>query len=73
MKLPSYQLLQMAADVGAVWAAPRVAREQAYPTRSVAALGLEPVADTPEEFAVRIRTDITKWTKIIRAAGIKAD
>jgi tripartite-type tricarboxylate transporter receptor subunit TctC len=41
--------------------------------RRLTALGVEAVADTPEEFAARIRTDITKWTKIIRAAGIKAD
>jgi hypothetical protein len=85
MKLPGYQLLQMAADAGHLSTAPRVAREQAYPTRSVrmislpdmkrrlTALGVEAVVDTPEEFAARIRTDITKWTKVIRAAGIKAD
>jgi hypothetical protein len=36
-------------------------------------LSFEVVADTPEEFTVRIRTDITKKTKIIRAAGIEAD
>jgi tripartite-type tricarboxylate transporter receptor subunit TctC len=41
--------------------------------RRFATLGFEAVADTPEGLAVRITTDITKWTKIIRAAGIKAD
>jgi len=38
-----------------------------------AALGFQAVADTSEEFAVRIRTDIANWTKVIRAASIKAD
>jgi hypothetical protein len=37
----------------------------------LAVLGFEVAADTPEEFTARIRTDITKRTKIIRAAGIE--
>jgi tripartite-type tricarboxylate transporter receptor subunit TctC len=39
----------------------------------LAALGFAAAADTPEDLAGRIRTDITKWTKIIRATGNKAD
>jgi hypothetical protein len=39
----------------------------------LAVLGFEVAADTPEEFTARIRTDITKRTKIICAAGIEAD
>ena len=38
----------------------------------LAALGFEVVANSPEQFAARIRSDITKWAKVIRAAGIKA-
>jgi tripartite-type tricarboxylate transporter receptor subunit TctC len=35
------------------------------------ALGFEPVASTPEEFAARIATEIPKWAKVIRDAHIK--
>lgn len=34
-------------------------------------LGYEPVASTPAQFAVFIRTELDKWTKTIKAAGIK--
>ena len=37
------------------------------------ALGYEVVASTPEEFAVRIKTEIDMWAKVIRAANIKAE
>jgi tripartite-type tricarboxylate transporter receptor subunit TctC len=36
------------------------------------ALGFEPIGSTPKEFAGRIRSEIDKWAKVIRAAGIKA-
>jgi tripartite-type tricarboxylate transporter receptor subunit TctC len=35
------------------------------------ALGFEPIASTPKEFAERIRQEIDKWAKVIQAAGIK--
>jgi tripartite-type tricarboxylate transporter receptor subunit TctC len=35
-------------------------------------LGFEPVGDTPEEASARIASDVVRWTKIIRDAGIKA-
>jgi len=35
-------------------------------------LGFEPVGGPPEEAGERIRTDVERWTKIIRDAGIKA-
>ncbi len=35
------------------------------------ALGFEPIASTPEEFAARIRWEIDKWAKVIRAADVK--
>ena len=34
--------------------------------------GAEPVANTPEEATARVEREIAKWTKVIRAAGIKA-
>jgi tripartite-type tricarboxylate transporter receptor subunit TctC len=39
----------------------------------MAALGFEPVANTPDESAFQIRAEIAKWAKIIRAANIKAE
>jgi tripartite-type tricarboxylate transporter receptor subunit TctC len=34
-------------------------------------LGFEPVGGTPEEAGARIKSDVARWTKIIRDAGIK--
>ena len=39
----------------------------------LAVLGYEPVASTPEEFAMRIKAESEKWGKVIRAANIKAE
>jgi tripartite-type tricarboxylate transporter receptor subunit TctC len=38
----------------------------------LAALGFEPVGTTPEECAALFKSEIEKWGKVIRAAGIKA-
>jgi tripartite-type tricarboxylate transporter receptor subunit TctC len=37
------------------------------------AIGLEPVGNTPEQFAGQIRSDIARWGAVIRQAGIKVD
>jgi tripartite-type tricarboxylate transporter receptor subunit TctC len=34
-------------------------------------LGVEPVGNTPAEFAAVIRTEIPAWAKVIKDAGIK--
>lgn len=39
----------------------------------LAALGLEPVGDTPEHFSAQLKVEMEKWTKIIRAAKIRAE
>jgi tripartite-type tricarboxylate transporter receptor subunit TctC len=39
----------------------------------LAALGFEPVANTPEEFALYIRSEVSKWAKVMREAHIKVD
>ena len=39
----------------------------------MAALGFDPVANTPDEFAAQIKTEIAKWGTVIRAAGVRAD
>ena len=38
----------------------------------LASLGFEPIGSTPAQFAQRIRSEIDKWAKVIRAAGISA-
>ncbi len=38
----------------------------------LAALGFEPIASTPEEFAKRAKLEFETWAKVIRASGIKA-
>ena len=35
--------------------------------------GAIPVGNTPEQFAAELKREIPKWTKIIKAAGIKAE
>jgi len=36
------------------------------------ALGFDPIGSTPAEFAARIKWEIERWARVIRAAGIKA-
>jgi tripartite-type tricarboxylate transporter receptor subunit TctC len=35
--------------------------------------GIEPVGNTPEEFAAQIRADLARWSKVVKAAGAKLD
>jgi len=35
--------------------------------------GIEPVANTPQEFAAQIKTDLGKWARIVKAANAKLD
>ena len=39
--------------------------------KKLAAIGLEPVGNTPEETRARIAADIPKWAKVIKDANIK--
>ncbi len=36
-----------------------------------AQLGIQPVGNTPEEFAAQIREDFGRWQKVVKAAGVK--
>jgi tripartite-type tricarboxylate transporter receptor subunit TctC len=38
----------------------------------LAAEGSEPLAGTPEQFAATIAGEVTRWMKVVKAAGIKA-
>jgi tripartite-type tricarboxylate transporter receptor subunit TctC len=40
-------------------------------SKSLAELGLDPVANSPEEFDAMIRSEIERWTKVAKASGIK--
>jgi tripartite-type tricarboxylate transporter receptor subunit TctC len=61
---------------------PRVDRLSAAITQALAepdvkerfaAQGLEPRGTSPEEFAGYVKTDLVKWAKVVRAAGIKPE
>jgi tripartite-type tricarboxylate transporter receptor subunit TctC len=39
----------------------------------LAGLGAEPIANTPAEFAAMIRSETTKWSKIVKDANIKVE
>ncbi len=39
----------------------------------LAGLGVTPVGDTRAQFTAFVRSEIAKWGKLIRDAGIKAD
>jgi tripartite-type tricarboxylate transporter receptor subunit TctC len=38
-----------------------------------ASLGVQPVGNTPEQFAAVIREDLARWSKVIKSAGIKVE
>jgi tripartite-type tricarboxylate transporter receptor subunit TctC len=38
-----------------------------------ASLGVQPVGDAPAQFAATIRDDLARWSKVIKAAGIKVE
>ena len=42
-------------------------------TQRLLSQGMEPVLNTPEQFAERIKQDLPRWGKLLKASGIKAD
>lgn len=42
-------------------------------TQRLAGDGVEAVGITPEQFGAYLRAEVTKWNKVVKAAGIKAD
>jgi len=52
-------------EVAQILHAPEVRRE-------MAALGAEPIGDTPDEFGAFLKADIARWGKIIRDGGIRS-
>jgi tripartite-type tricarboxylate transporter receptor subunit TctC len=49
------------------------ALSQADVTERLAALGFEPAVTTPDEFGARIRSEMAKWDKVVRAAHIRIE
>jgi tripartite-type tricarboxylate transporter receptor subunit TctC len=39
----------------------------------LAALGADPVGNTPEQFAAFVQAEIAKWAKVVKAAGLKVE
>jgi tripartite-type tricarboxylate transporter receptor subunit TctC len=37
------------------------------------ALGADPVGNTPEQFAAFLKTEMTKWAKLVKSAGIHGE
>ena len=37
------------------------------------AQGIEPMTATPQELAALIKTDLARWSKVIKETGIKPD
>jgi tripartite-type tricarboxylate transporter receptor subunit TctC len=35
--------------------------------------GMDPIGSTPAEFDAYLRSEIAKWTRVVKEAGIKAD
>ncbi len=38
-----------------------------------ATLGAEPLSNTPDQFAAFLKSDLVKWTKVVRDSGAKVD
>lgn len=64
--IPRELLRQIGADVAQVVKSPAVGERMAQ-------LGMEPVGSTPEEYDALIRTEIEKWSQVVKSAGIKID
>jgi len=41
--------------------------------KQLVAIGLEPASSTPAEFHDMIRTELKRWTQVIKEAGITAE
>ena len=35
--------------------------------------GADAVTDTPDQFAAYVKEELTKWTRVVKASGMKAD
>ena len=63
---PREIILRLNAEVARVLALPEV-------RDTLAREGYEAIGDTPEQFAALIKTEVARYAKLIRAAGIRGD
>lgn len=50
----------------------RIVREQAFRDKMFE-IGSDPIGDTPEQFRATVASDIKRWSRIVKEAGIKVD
>lgn len=65
-KTPPPVVARLQKDIASVLAEPET-RER------YATLGIEPVANAPEQFAEQIRADLARWEKVVKQAGIRIE
>jgi tripartite-type tricarboxylate transporter receptor subunit TctC len=65
-KTPGEILGRLQKEIAAVLGEPEI--RSRYAT-----LGIEPVANTPAQFAEQIRADLARWEKVVRQAGIRIE
>ena len=65
-KTPGPIVARLQKDIAAVLGEPET-RER------YATLGIEPVANSPEQFTEQIRADLARWEKVVRQAGIRIE
>jgi tripartite-type tricarboxylate transporter receptor subunit TctC len=65
-KTPREALARLQKEIAAVLGEPDI--RSRYAT-----LGIEPVGNTPEEFAGQIRADLARWAKVVRQANIRIE
>ena len=63
---PPAIIQQLQGEIARIVALPAVSQQWA-------ALGVEPVSTTPEQFTAYLKDDIVKWQKILRDSGAKMD
>jgi tripartite-type tricarboxylate transporter receptor subunit TctC len=64
--MPPALLRKISADIG------QAVRSQEVSSR-MAQLGMEPVGSTSEQYNAAIRSEIDKWSRVIKTSGIKLD
>ena len=65
-QVPKAVIAKLSAETG-------VALTSAEVREKLKAQGVDPVGNTPEQFAVYIRQEIVKWAKVMQAANVNAD
>jgi len=65
-KTPREAIARLQKEIAAVLGEPDI--RSRYAT-----LGIEPVGNTPEEFAGQIRADLARWAKVVRQANIRIE